>query len=243
MRIAERELTKKDQIIQVAQSDPFLKVDEIAQIVDTTPRYVRTILSEAGISLAQLRRSYARRMEKRLGGVNVTVPRPTDGLTGALIEAGNTVKGGSIGVFRVADPEAAKLLGVNPKELLLKIVRSKMVNGKPFYVTEVITHLNLMVNELALQGELPLRTILGLERPGATVFKERSFEVGKADEILAATLGIEVGEPVVKAGNVIETDGVVVGLEYNIFHAYQVKFVFRDDAEYRLQLIEVNKSS
>ncbi|MBO8127006.1 MAG: hypothetical protein H0Z38_07200 [Firmicutes bacterium] len=206
-------------------------------MVETTPRYVRTILSEAGISLTDLRRSYARKMEKRLG-INVTVPKHREGLTDVLIQAGNRVNGAGIAVYKVVDAEAAKLLGVSPKEPLLKIVRGRVVNGKPFYVTEVITHLNLVVNEAALQGEAPLRIILGLEKE-STVFRERSFQVTKADPMVAAILGIEPGSPVIRAGNVIETDGVVVGLEYNIFEAFRVKFVFRDDADYKLQLIEV----
>src|SRR6056297_505519 len=60
------ELTKKEQIINFAQNDPFLKISDIAEHVQTTPRYVRTILSEANISLMKLREKYARNMEKRL---------------------------------------------------------------------------------------------------------------------------------------------------------------------------------
>lgn len=230
--------TKKEQIVHMAQSDPFLKVEEIAKMVETTPRYVRTILSEAKVSLTHLRRSYARKMEKKLG-INVTVDTPNDGLTDVLIQAGNHVNGAGIAVYKMVDPESADLLGVNPREPLLKVARGKMVNGKPFYITEVITHLDLMVNEMALAGEVPLRTILGLEKEGATYFKQRSFQVVQADAMTAVTLGVEVGSPVVKAGNLIETEGRIVGLEYNIFDAYRVKFVFRDDAEYSLQLIEI----
>src|SRR6056297_481905 len=64
--MAINELTKKEQIINFAQSDPFLKITDIAENVQTTPRYVRTILSEANISLMKLREKYAKNMEKRL---------------------------------------------------------------------------------------------------------------------------------------------------------------------------------
>lgn len=60
------ELTKKEQIINFAQNDPFLKISDIAKHVQTTPRYVRTILSEANISLMKLRERYARSIEERL---------------------------------------------------------------------------------------------------------------------------------------------------------------------------------
>lgn len=56
----------KEKVIHLAQSDPFLTVEQLAQQCHTTPRYVRTILSEARISLSQLRKEYARSMERRL---------------------------------------------------------------------------------------------------------------------------------------------------------------------------------
>ena len=45
------EETKKDMIIRLAKSDPFVSIEEVANQADTTNRYVRTILSEAEISL------------------------------------------------------------------------------------------------------------------------------------------------------------------------------------------------
>lgn len=56
--------TKKEYIIRLAKKDPFLKIEEIAEIAQTTQRYVRTILSEASLSLMNLREEYARKMEK-----------------------------------------------------------------------------------------------------------------------------------------------------------------------------------
>lgn len=56
--------TKKEYIIRLAKKDPFLKIEEIAEIAQTTQRYVRTILSEANLSLMNLREEYARKMEK-----------------------------------------------------------------------------------------------------------------------------------------------------------------------------------
>ncbi len=44
-----------------------MTVEELSERADTTTRYVRTILSEAGLSLNRLRRQYARRLERRLG--------------------------------------------------------------------------------------------------------------------------------------------------------------------------------
>lgn len=54
------ELTKKERVIYLAQEDPFLKVEKIAQLAETTSHYVRTVLSEANLSLTKLREDYAR---------------------------------------------------------------------------------------------------------------------------------------------------------------------------------------
>ncbi len=56
--------TKKEYIVRLAKEDPFLKIEEISKLAKTTPRYVRTILSEANLSLMNLREEYARKMEK-----------------------------------------------------------------------------------------------------------------------------------------------------------------------------------
>src|SRR5690554_2072979 len=57
----------KERIISVTRGDPFLTVEQIAKKSKTTPQYVRTTLSEARLSLANLRRDYARQMERKLG--------------------------------------------------------------------------------------------------------------------------------------------------------------------------------
>ncbi|ACL69253.1 hypothetical protein [Halothermothrix orenii] len=57
--------TKKEKILENARRDPFLKIEELAKKANTTPRYVRTILSEANLSLMELREQYARKMEDK----------------------------------------------------------------------------------------------------------------------------------------------------------------------------------
>ncbi|WP_027339341.1 hypothetical protein [Halonatronum saccharophilum] len=54
------DLTKKERVVYLAKKDPFLKVDRIAQLAETTAHYVRTVLSEANLSLTKLRREYAK---------------------------------------------------------------------------------------------------------------------------------------------------------------------------------------
>lgn len=57
----------KEQIIGAALQDPFLTVEQLAQKVGTTAPYVRTVLSEADLSLNKLRKDYARQLQYRLG--------------------------------------------------------------------------------------------------------------------------------------------------------------------------------
>lgn len=234
--------TKKERILTLAQRDPFLRVEEIAAKAETTPRYVRTILSEARISLMQLRRHYARTMERQLG-VHVTVDRAGQGLSDALSQAGNQVGVRELHVTKVVDPALAGVLDVRRDEPLLKVSRVRLVNQRPFYVSEVITHKNLLVSEDMLSSEKPLRQLLGLEIEGETTFVDRSLEVEPAPEQIAAPLGLKAGDPVIKSGNVIVTRGERVGIEFNYFDAFRVRFVFAGASEYTLKIEEKVSSS
>lgn len=49
-------MTKKQKIIDFAKDHPFATNEEIAAQCNTTERYVRTILSEAEISLLEIRK-------------------------------------------------------------------------------------------------------------------------------------------------------------------------------------------
>jgi len=52
---------KREKIVRLAKDDPFLTVEKIATLADTTARYVRTVLYENNISLQELRKLYALR--------------------------------------------------------------------------------------------------------------------------------------------------------------------------------------
>lgn len=237
IQVAKASTTKKEHILQVAQRDPFLSVEEIASTCETTPRYVRTILSEARLSLMNLRRHYARKMERRLG-VNVTVDRSDQSLSDALSMAGNRVGVNRIQMVKVTEPEISRILGVSPMEPLLKVSRVRLVNGRPFFVNELITHKDLVVGEDMVSSEKPLRQLLGLEVAGETSFVDRSLEVEPAPAYIAGSLGLAEGSPVIKSGNVIETRGERVGIEFNYFNAYAVRFTFPGLNVYALKIEE-----
>ncbi|NLY52305.1 MAG: UTRA domain-containing protein [Firmicutes bacterium] len=229
--------TKKDQILNIARQDPFLKVEEIAAKVETTPRYVRTILSEAKVSLMQLRRSYARRMEERLGIDTGAEGRWHDG-DSAVANSGKGLDVNEIRVCKVKQPEWAKRLRVPDDEPLLMVTRVQAVDGKPVFVSQIVTTGELSLSEESLHKGNPLRELLGLMQPEVTEFRERSLEVEPADSDTAAYLGIARGEPVLRSGRLIVTRGQPVGLEFSIFPAYAVRLVLVGEGDYELQVEE-----
>ena len=56
--------TKKEIIIENAYRI-LLKIEDLAELANTTSKYVRTILSEANLSLMELRKDYARSIEDK----------------------------------------------------------------------------------------------------------------------------------------------------------------------------------
>lgn len=228
---------KKYEVIRLAQADPFMSVDEIAAQVHTTARYVRTILSEAGLSLLALRRRYARQMERRLG-LDIRVAHGGKGLLSALTEAGNRLEVRRIRVAQVTDPELAEWLGVSPTATLLEISRVRVVNGRPLYVNQVVTSRDLTVNELILTDEGPLRETLGLGAGGEIEFDERTLDVVPASQHLAECLEAEVGAPILRAGNVLRVGNERVGIEFNYFDATRVRLVLEGVPDYALRIVE-----
>ena len=49
-------MTTRDKIVEIAKSNPFFKIVEIAELAGTTERYVRTVLSEENFGLAEKRK-------------------------------------------------------------------------------------------------------------------------------------------------------------------------------------------
>lgn len=222
-------------MLELARRDPFLKIEEIAVHAETTPRYVRTILSEAKVSLMELRKNYARSMQRRL---NVDVTVRNQGLTDALADSGRAVSLNHLGVEKTIDPDLAQILHCTPDTPLLVVSRVRLVDGQPFFVNQVVTQRDLTVGADLMAVEKPLRQVLGLDLPGRTTFVDRSVEVRPADDSLASHLGLAPGCPVMQSGNVIVTDGERVGIEFNYFDAFRVRFVLTGASDYVLKVVE-----
>lgn len=63
-----KEETIKEKVIRLAKINPFYTNKEIAQKANTTVSYVRTILSEEGISLKEMRKQRYQKLYQRLYG-------------------------------------------------------------------------------------------------------------------------------------------------------------------------------
>lgn len=227
--------TKKEQILALARQDPFLKIEEIAATVETTPPYVRTTLSEAKVSLMELRRNYARRMQKRLHEEGSTEVSPS-GTGRSPVSSHRGLEVDEIQVHKVQDAKLAILLGVATDESLLMISRVRILDGTRV-VNRLVTPDGLSLSKEKLRGDLPLWKLLGLNGPGYTRLRERSLEVEQADPQIADSLGIMPGEPVLRSGHLIVSQGVPVGLEFNIFPAYAVRLILVGDGDYELKVV------
>lgn len=189
--------TIKAKVIQLVQKDPFLSIEEIASQVETTPRYVRTILSEANLSLLQLRKQYARAMEQQLKREIV----PT-----AAQKYDPQLK-----LVKVIDPVAAELLDQDPDAELMKISKMQRLERIPIFC-ELITYLDLELRLDDLSG--PLRQILTSAKGINNLQLQRSWvEVAVNQGGLSKLLTAREDQPLLKLTYLL-TDGVVpIGIE------------------------------
>ena len=154
------ELTKKEQIINFAQSDPFLKISDIAKHVGTTPRYVRTILSEADISLMKLRKKYAKNMEERLKSSEY---QDLQAKVSLKQEYNNSnIETGNIQIKPIEEgKEFSELKRIQPDDELVKIFQVQTIDGNPYCLHELITYMDKDVNKERLRNLDSIYDLLG----------------------------------------------------------------------------------
>ncbi len=153
------ELTKKEQIINFAQSDPFLKISDIAEHVQTTPRYVRTILSEANISLMKLREKYARNMERRLKNDGQSELQAKVSLRDEY--SYNNLNTGKIEIEEADENQFPDIERFRQGDELIKIYQVQMVDEKPYCVHELITYMERDLNKERLDNLESVYDLLG----------------------------------------------------------------------------------
>ncbi len=157
--MAINELTKKEQIINFAQSDPFLKITDIAENVQTTPRYVRTILSEANISLMKLREKYAKNMEKRLKNSKYNDLQAKVSLREEY--SYNNIETGKIMVEPYDEDRYDEIRKIREDDELVKISQVQFVDENPYCIHELITYMDSNVNTERLEHLESIYDLLG----------------------------------------------------------------------------------
>ncbi|AGB40435.1 hypothetical protein Halha_0442 [Halobacteroides halobius DSM 5150] len=215
------ELTKKEQIINFARHDPFLKISDISERVETTPRYVRTILSEANISLMDLREKYARNMEQRLEGKHDDLQKATI----QLLKQDGEIAAGDVQLQQVDDFEFGELAPTNPEEELYKIVQVRMVDQKAYGLQEIITYLSSDINQDRICDLNSLYELFGSKGVNNLKFRNNVIQVERANSFLSCQLDIEANGPIVKSQRVIFIDKIPVGVENYYFDANSVQLV------------------
>lgn len=157
--VAIEELTKKEQIINFAQSDPFLKISDIAEYVQTTPRYVRTILSEANISLMKLREKYARNMEKRLKNDEHSELQAKVSLREEY--SFNSLITSKIEIEAVDENLYPDIERFRENDELVRIYQVQSVDEKPYCIHELITFMERDINRERVENLESVYDLLG----------------------------------------------------------------------------------
>lgn len=219
--------TKKERILEMAVHDPFLRIEEIASQAGTTTRYVRTALSEAGLSLTHLRKTYARRMQKELGrNVQET----------GLTQIEEELVSGGLQVSRLQDPEVASLLGMEPEAELLKVSRVSRRQGSGYCVIEVVASGDLQVSAKLLDDDQPLRRGLGLDDEDTRCIRSQ-LDLASADDYLAGSLRVSYGDPLLRSRAVLIAGGRTF-LQTHYFDANRVSFQMEAENLGRLRVVE-----
>jgi len=175
--MAVEELTKKEQIINFAQSDPFLKISDIAEHVQTTPRYVRTILSEANISLMNLREKYARNMEERLKNNKNQDLQAKVSLKKEY--SYNNMVASDIGIEREDESKFAEIRRITEDDELVKIYQIQFVDETPYCIHELITYMDSDLNHDRLANLESIYDLLGRKGINRLQFMDNVITIEK----------------------------------------------------------------
>lgn len=219
--------TKKSRLIQLARAEPFLSVEEIAATVETTPRYVRTALSEAGLSLTKLRRQRARKMSGRFivnsaYRAGETAPLPVISAYGS---PRSSLRDEAVRVAQITDRDTADLLDADATASLLEISRVKVGEDGPLFVSRLLTNKHLVVGETTFFRERPFTELLGLHGDDNVLFSERMVDIVSGDEYIQTGLRLSADIPIIRCGTIVIVDGAPVAVKYNYFDGRRSRLI------------------
>jgi len=224
--------SKKEQVLQLAQEDPFLRVEEIARRVGTTAPYVRTILSEGRISLGRLRKSYARAMERRLKGTDNSVPEQS---------TVGTLDAFDVRLAHLGPPQFCEVDAYDAKRL----ANEWNLSGGPSFscmsrwqqtddgvecLHRVITSLEIVVGPGGAHTDRRLGGYLRLEPDVQVGCGKMTIEIEPADALVSHALQIGMSAPVMSVRRGLVVDGEVVALEEFVFRMGDIRLVVGNDS-------------
>lgn len=203
------ELTKKEQIINFAQSDPFLKISDIAKNVQTTPRYVRTILSEANISLMKLREKYARNMEKRLENNEQQDLQAKVSLREEY--SYNNLYTGKVNIELVSENKYPDIQRIRNDDELVRIYQVQYVDDNPYCVHELITYMDSNFNEERLENLESIYDLLGRQGINRLQFMKNVITLESPKESIGAYF--KDVENILVSKRIVLLNKIPIGLE------------------------------
>lgn len=221
--MAIEELTKKEQIINFAQSDPFLKISDIAENVQTTPRYVRTILSEANISLMKLREKYARNMEKRLKSNREVQLQAKVSLKNNY--SFNQLKVGKIKVEKIKNEDKyLDIKKINENDELIKIYQLKFIDENPYILHKLITYMEKDINGQRIKNLNSIYDLLGRKGINRLQFMDNVISVILPDKNLSKYFDKE--DNLIKIERKVLLNKISIGIEKMYLQSKYIEILF-----------------
>lgn len=194
-------LNKKEKVIYLAKNDPFLKVEELAEQVGTTSHYVRTVLSEAKLSLTKLRKRYARKMEQ-LSNLS----------TGQFL----------IDMVNVSEPnevftEQLNKIILNNYKKYQQLIKSDNFQKRVLRVSDqaepiLINNTLLIPSEEKIDSKGEINNLLNVKSADIE-FGDSILEIETANYELAENLQINSGQPILEISRKILIKNQVKGLD------------------------------
>ncbi|TDX59046.1 hypothetical protein [Orenia marismortui] len=202
------DLTKKERVIYLAKKDPFLKVERISQLAETTSHYVRTVLSEANLSLTKLRKQYVKKLEDKKDKNKL------------LLDLLNVNQLGNLDLL------------VHDNTVLNK--RNKyndIIGEKSNFLERTILfqdqNVPIMVNTTIVSENVGLNDFEELENRADTYFSENRIRAEVSDSNLAKLLNVSSGSPVLTLEKEIFVSEELIGLDLVYFIPGEIELLLK----------------
>lgn len=212
--------TKKAKIIEYARKDPFLKIEDLAQQAETTPRYVRTILSEANLSLMKLRKEYAKRIENRNNQIYDRL------LFNYILDISfqNNISPQETLIYN--NPQDFNVLPGNIKQSYFHYSFLNELNGKPWCANTVIINKDFLESEDSLSFEETVKLLSQLLKEKDTFLSNIRIKIELSSNQVGDLLEMPQLSPLFKIEQTVKLDSKNVLLMLAYFNSENISLSF-----------------